>query len=39
LNKRFAIDLVVMTRPQWERFIEMGSGFAREVQEKGLPLI
>jgi predicted nucleotidyltransferase len=39
LNKRFAIDLVVMTRPQWERFIEMDSGFAREVQEKGLPLI
>jgi len=39
LNRRFAIDLVVMTRPQWERFIEMDSGFAREVQEKGLPLI
>jgi hypothetical protein len=39
LNKRVAMDLVVMTRTQWERFIEMDSGFSREVQEKGLPLI
>ena len=39
LNKRMAMDLVVMTRTQWERFIEMDSGFSREVQEKGLPLI
>jgi len=29
----------VMTRTQWERFIEMDSGFSREVQEKGLLLI
>jgi hypothetical protein len=34
-----AMDLVVMTRTQWERFVEMDSGFSREVQEKGLPLI
>ena len=39
LNKRVAMDLVVMTRTQWERFIEMDSGFLREVQEKGLLLI
>jgi predicted nucleotidyltransferase len=39
LNKRMAMDLVVMTRTQWERFVEMNSGFSREVQEKGLPLI
>ena len=39
LNKRVAMDLVVMTRTQWERFVEMDSGFSREVQEKGLPLI
>jgi predicted nucleotidyltransferase len=39
LNKRMALDLVVMTRAQWERFAEMDSGFSREVQEKGLPLI
>jgi predicted nucleotidyltransferase len=39
LNKRMAMDLVVMTRTQWERFVEMDSGFSREVQEKGLPLI
>jgi predicted nucleotidyltransferase len=39
LNKRIAIDLVVMTCTQWARFIEMDSGFSREVQEKGLLLI
>jgi predicted nucleotidyltransferase len=39
LNRRMALDLVVMTRTQWERFVEMDSGFSREVQEKGLPLI
>jgi predicted nucleotidyltransferase len=39
LNKRIAMDLVVMTRTQWERFVEMDSGFSREVQEKGMSLI
>lgn len=39
MNKRIAIDLVVMTCTQWERFIEMDSGFSRKVQEKGLLLI
>ena len=39
MNKRMAMDLVVMTRTHWECFIEMDSGFSREVQEKGLLLI
>jgi hypothetical protein len=39
LNRRMAMDLVVMTRTQWERFVGMDSGFSREVQEKGLLLI
>ena len=39
LNKRMAMDIVVMTRTQWNRFVEMESGFSREVQEKGLFLI
>ena len=39
LNKRLGMDLVVMTRAQWKRFVEMDSGFSREVREKGLPLI
>ena len=38
LNKRMAMDLVVMTRTQWERFVETDSGFSREVQARGLPL-
>ena len=39
LNKRIAMDLVVMTRAQWKRFVDMDSGFSREVQEEGLRLI
>ena len=39
LNKRIAMDLVVMTCTQWKKFVDMDSGFSREVQENGLPLI
>jgi uncharacterized protein len=39
LNKRMAVDLVVMTRTQWERFVAMDSGFSREVQDKGQALV
>jgi len=39
LNKRMAMDLVVMTRTQWEQFVEVDSGFSREVRERGRPLI
>ena len=39
LNKRIAIDLVVMTRTQWDQFVEMDSGFSREIRDKGLSLI
>ena len=39
MNKRIAIDLVVMTCTQRDRFVEMDSGFSKEVQEKGLLLI
>lgn len=39
LNKRIAMDLIVMTRTQWENFVKIDSGFSREVQEKGMSLI
>jgi predicted nucleotidyltransferase len=39
LNKRIAMDLIVMTRTQWDNFVKFDSGFSREVQEKGMPLI
>ena len=38
INKKVSMDLVVMTRAQWERFIEQDSGFAREVHSKGIHL-
>jgi hypothetical protein len=38
-TEKGAMDLVVMTCTQWERFVEMDSGFSRKVQEKGLLLI
>jgi len=28
-----------MTRTQWEQFVEVDSGFSREVRERGRPLI
>jgi hypothetical protein len=30
---------VVMTKPQWERFIQQDSGFSRELNSKGIDLI
>jgi hypothetical protein len=33
------MDLLVMTKAQWERFIEQDSGFAKEVNSKGINLI
>ncbi len=39
INKKVSIDLVVMTKAQWERFIELDSGFSREVNSKGINLI
>ena len=39
LNKRIAMDLIVMTRTQWENFVEFDSGFSRKVQESGKLLI
>lgn len=39
LNKRMAMNMGLMTRTQWEQFVEMDSGFSREVRERGLALI
>ena len=39
INKKVSIDLVVMTKAQWERFNELDSGFSREVNSKGIHLI
>jgi predicted nucleotidyltransferase len=39
INKKVSMDLLVMTKAQWERFIELDSGFAKEVNSKGINLI
>jgi predicted nucleotidyltransferase len=39
INKNVSMDLVVMTKAQWEKFLEQDSGFSREVNLKGVDLI
>ncbi|MFC1822578.1 nucleotidyltransferase domain-containing protein [Thermodesulfobacteriota bacterium] len=39
LNKKIPIDIIVMTKTQWQSFIEKKSGFAREILEHGIELI
>ena len=39
INKRVSMDLMVMTKAQWEKFIELDSGFSKEITLKGIHLI
>ncbi len=39
INKKVSMDLMVMTKAQWEKFIELDSGFYREIKSKGINLI
>ena len=39
INKKIPMDIMVMTRTEWERFVEMKSGFSREIIEKGIDLV
>jgi len=39
INKKVSMDLMVMTKPQWEKFIELDSGFSKEINLKGIHLI
>ena len=39
LRTRYAIDLLVHTRPMHGQFVEDGSSFAREIMERGARLI
>ncbi len=36
LNREYAFDLLVYTRPQWNQFLARQSWFAKEIQDKGL---
>lgn len=39
LNKKIPMDILVMTKTQWMEFVIKGSGFAREILEKGVELL
>jgi len=38
-RKDYASDIIVHTLPVHERFVKMGSSFAREIMQKGIVLI
>jgi predicted nucleotidyltransferase len=35
INDKYSLDLLVYTRPQWEKFISKNSGFSRAIQREG----
>ena len=39
INKTVPMDLLVMTKTQWENFIERKSGFSKEILANGIELI
>lgn len=39
LKRKFPIDLIVYTRPMYERFIELKSSFSKEILSKGINLL
>jgi predicted nucleotidyltransferase len=36
VNRDYALDVLVYTRPEWQRFQEADSAFAREVTREGV---
>jgi uncharacterized protein len=38
INKQVAIDLIVYTKPMYQRFIELQSSFSHEILSKGIIL-
>lgn len=38
INKQVAIDLIVYTKPMYQRFIELQSSFSHELLSKGIVL-
>lgn len=39
MNKRIPMDLLVMTKTEWEVFLEHNSGFSREIRSNGIELL
>jgi predicted nucleotidyltransferase len=38
LNRDYALDVLVYTGPEWERFQDSGSAFAKEVANQGVEI-
>jgi len=38
IRKRLRTDLLVFTQQDWERFVEKGSSFSREVLQEGMAI-
>jgi len=38
LNRKYALDLLVYTIPEWKEFQDLGSAFSREVTSRGIEL-
>jgi hypothetical protein len=36
LNREYALDVLVYTAPEWQRFQDSGSAFSREVVRRGV---
>jgi hypothetical protein len=36
LNRDYALDVLVYTAPEWKRFQDSGSAFAKEVASQGV---
>lgn len=39
INKNVPMDIIVLTKTQWEKFIELKSGFSKEILATGIELI
>ena len=39
INKKIPMDIMVLTKTQWEKFIELKSGFSKEIVMRGIELI
>jgi hypothetical protein len=39
INKKVAIDIIVMTKAQWRAFVDTKSGFSREILNRGISLL
>lgn len=38
INRQVALDIIVCSKQEWQRFLESGSSFSREVAAKGITL-